>query len=72
MGFGVNELITDTSKKNEAAKNLIRRFNFQSTMILQTSTDNENGTDAKSTARSEPEEEENVAKHVRLLRMRYS
>jgi NCAIR mutase (PurE)-related protein len=63
IGYGVNETAGETAKKNDANKNLIRRFNFHSTMILKSTMGVETNTSDVPVA----EEEENVSKKVGLF-----
>ena len=52
--------------KNDANKNLIKRFNFHSTMILKSTMGSETNSEQSTAAsRAEANEEENVAKKVR-------
>ena len=63
MGYGVNESAGETAKKNDANKNLIKRFNFHSTMILKSTMGVETTSDAPVA-----DDEENIAKKVRRER----
>ena len=63
IGYGVNESAGETAKKNDANKNLIKRFNFHSTMILKSTMGVETNTSDAPTV----EDDENVAKKVRLF-----
>ena len=65
IGYGVNESAGETVMKNDANKNLIKRFNFHSTMILKSTLGSETNGE-QSAGASRIEEDENVAKKVRL------
>lgn len=67
IGYGVNESAGETVMKNDANKNLIKRFNFHSTMILKSTMGSDvNSEPLAAGSRTEASEEENVAKKVRL------
>lgn len=68
IGYGVNESAGETTKKNDANKNLIKRFNFHSTMILKSTM----GVETNTSDAPAVEEEENVAKKVRLFQLERS
>ena len=65
IGYGVNESAGETVMKNDANKNLIKRFNFHSTMILKSTLGSETNGE-QSAGASRMEDDENVAKKVRL------
>ena len=72
IGYGVNEHAEDTSGKNDLNKNLIKRFNFHSTMILKSTLGTEANNESSAASRAEPTEEDDddddVAKRVERSR----
>ncbi|CAF1041183.1 unnamed protein product [Adineta ricciae] len=58
IGYGVNEHAEDTSGKNDLNKNLIKRFNFHSTMILKSTLGTEVNNESSAASRAEPAEED--------------
>lgn len=64
----MNENAVETSGKNDLNKNLIKRFNFHSTMILKSALGTETGTDAAAAPSRvdtvNEEDDDNVAKKV--------
>ena len=63
----MNENAVETTGKNDLNKNLIKRFNFHSTMILKSALGTDTGTDAAAPSRVEAaneEDDDNVAKKV--------
>jgi hypothetical protein len=74
MGYGVNESATETKGKNDLNKNLIKRFNFHSTMILKSilGSDTINDTSTTNRLESNDDDDNNVSKRVRLLRTQFN
>lgn len=64
IGYGVDETAGEIAKKNDMNKSLIKRFNFHSTMILKSTLGLESNSSSTASARTDPEDEENVAKKV--------
>ncbi|CAF1590519.1 unnamed protein product [Rotaria sp. Silwood1] len=65
IGYGVNESIAEQTGKNDLNKNLIKRFNFHSTMILKSTLGSDTNNDISSTNRLElddNDDDDNVAK----------
>jgi hypothetical protein len=65
----VNENATEPSGKNDLNKNLIKRFNFHSTMILKSTLDSETNNDTSTTNGMEiddndDDDDDNVSKRV--------
>jgi len=64
IGYGVNENATETTGKNDLNKNLIKRFNFHSTMILKSTLGSDINNDTSTTNRLEvvDDDDDNVSK----------
>lgn len=72
----MNEHVSETSGKNDLNKNLIKRFNFHSTMILKSTLGSDVNNETSTSNRMETGEtnedadDDNVAKRVRMRRRR--
>ncbi|CAF2227768.1 unnamed protein product [Rotaria magnacalcarata] len=62
IGYGVNESASDTTGKNDLNKNLIKRFNFHSTMILKSTLGTDTNYETSSASRVEPDDDEDISK----------
>jgi transcription initiation factor TFIIH subunit 1 len=72
IGYGVNESATETTGKNDLNKNLIKRFNFHSTMILKSTLGSDTNNDTSGTNRLEvvdnDDDDNNIAKKVKIFK----